>query len=45
MSYLYCINFFYREREKNELKLKVEELEGFKAKYDDQKSENEVIKK
>lgn len=34
--------FFCREREKNELKLKVEELEGFKSKYEEQKKENEV---
>ncbi|XP_063440674.1 uncharacterized protein LOC134721523 isoform X2 [Mytilus trossulus] len=33
------------EREKNELMLKVEELEVFKAKYDDQKSENEKLQK
>lgn len=36
--------FFSREREKNELKLKVDELEGYKAKYEDQKTENEVCR-
>lgn len=34
-----------KEREKNELKVKVEELEGFKAKYEDQKNENERLRK
>lgn len=34
--------FFYREKERTELKSKIEELEAFKSKYEEEKQQKEV---
>lgn len=42
--YLKVISFFYREKERTELKNKIEELEEFKHKYEAEKQHKEVSK-
>lgn len=42
--YLKVISFFYREKERTELKNKIEELEEFKHKYEAEKQQKEVSK-
>lgn len=38
----YDIFFFNRDKERNELKSKIEELEAFKSKYEEEKQQKEV---
>lgn len=40
----YSLSIFYREKERTELKNKIEELEEFKHKYEAEKQQKEVSK-